>query len=591
MFLFMIFVTTTIIYSQNPCPGVPTVTYAGQTYNTVQIGNQCWLKENLNVGTMIKGSIDQTNNGKIEKYCYNDDSTNCAKFGGLYKWAEAVQYKNGYTDSISTFIGNVQGICPSGWHMPSNSEFQTLEMVANNDGNALKAIGQGNAQYSGAGTNISGFSALLAGYLDHGGSFSSLGYDAFFWSSTKYDVYNINGMILSYAGSDIGLYDNGMNEAYSVRCIKDESSINNGKVIHVPKDYSTIQKGINAANYQDTVLVEAGTYYEIITMKANTLLIGSGFENTVIDGKGVGNGDGSVVVGADNCLIKGFTIRNANLEYSSNLGAGIDGGFYSFTIKENLITNCRIGIVADGTCLIERNLIFKNTGLAGITASSTAIITNNTIVNNDARGIQFSGDSPNIINNIVVGNTDKGIANFGSGNISVKSNDVFNNGQNYYGLHDQTGLNGNISDDPIFVKPDSNNFHLQYSSPCIDKGDSQSEIDPDGTRADMGAFYYAHSTVGVNNKYDLPTKFSLSQNYPNPFNPTTTINYSVPKSGHVSLKVYDLLGREATALVNENKSVGNYTVQFNASKLVSGVYFYRMQAGDFVQTKKLLLIK
>lgn len=92
-------------------------------------------------------------------------------------------------------------------------------------------------------------------------------------------------------------------------------------------------------------------------------------------------------------------------------------------------------------------------------------------------------------------------------------------------------------------------------------------------------------------KNNLPTSFSLNQNYPNPFNPTTTINYSVPKSGFVTLKVYDVLGREVTTLVNENKPIGNYSVQINASKLVSGIYFYRMQAGDFVQTKKLILLK
>ena len=86
--------------------------------------------------------------------------------------------------------------------------------------------------------------------------------------------------------------------------------------------------------------------------------------------------------------------------------------------------------------------------------------------------------------------------------------------------------------------------------------------------------------------------YSLNQNYPNPFNPSTTINYSIPKSSMVSIKVYDVIGREVATLVNEYKSAGNYSVQFNASsKFPSGVYFFRMQAGSFVQTKKLILIK
>ena len=98
-------------------------------------------------------------------------------------------------------------------------------------------------------------------------------------------------------------------------------------------------------------------------------------------------------------------------------------------------------------------------------------------------------------------------------------------------------------------------------------------------------------TAVDNNQNPLPSNYALSQNFPNPFNPTTTIKYSVPKAGLVTIKVYDILGREVTTLVNEQKTVGNYEVQFNAAKLASGVYFYRMQAGDFVDIKKLLLLK
>ena len=89
----------------------------------------------------------------------------------------------------------------------------------------------------------------------------------------------------------------------------------------------------------------------------------------------------------------------------------------------------------------------------------------------------------------------------------------------------------------------------------------------------------------------IPASFSLSQNYPNPFNPSTGINYSIPKSGLVTIKVYNVLGKEIATLVNEYRSAGNYSVQFNGSKLSSGIYFYRMKSGNFVQTKKLMLMK
>ena len=88
-----------------------------------------------------------------------------------------------------------------------------------------------------------------------------------------------------------------------------------------------------------------------------------------------------------------------------------------------------------------------------------------------------------------------------------------------------------------------------------------------------------------------PKEFSLAQNYPNPFNPSTTISYTLPIAGLVSLKVYDVLGNEVATLVNEEKTAGNYEVNFNASNLSSGTYIYKISAGDFVQTKKMILMK
>jgi hypothetical protein len=95
------------------------------------------------------------------------------------------------------------------------------------------------------------------------------------------------------------------------------------------------------------------------------------------------------------------------------------------------------------------------------------------------------------------------------------------------------------------------------------------------------------------NKQDkeTPIVYKLEQNYPNPFNPVTTINYSVPKSGHVTIKIYDTLGREVCILIDSEKSAGNYNIKFNTSNLASGVYLYKMQAGEFTETKKLVLIK
>ncbi len=92
-------------------------------------------------------------------------------------------------------------------------------------------------------------------------------------------------------------------------------------------------------------------------------------------------------------------------------------------------------------------------------------------------------------------------------------------------------------------------------------------------------------------KKPLPTSFQLGQNYPNPFNPSTTIPIQLPKTERVVLKVFDVLGREVATLLNETLSANEYLIPFNASNLSSGVYFYRIQAGEFVETRKMILLK
>jgi hypothetical protein len=88
----------------------------------------------------------------------------------------------------------------------------------------------------------------------------------------------------------------------------------------------------------------------------------------------------------------------------------------------------------------------------------------------------------------------------------------------------------------------------------------------------------------------VPREYALSQNYPNPFNPATTIQFALPKSSYVSLKVYDALGREITMLVSQQLNPGYFTIRWNAN-VSSGIYFYRLQAGNYVATKKMILIK
>lgn len=118
-----------------------------------------------------------------------------------------------------------------------------------------------------------------------------------------------------------------------------------------------------------------------------------------------------------------------------------------------------------------------------------------------------------------------------------------------------------------------------------------------GTNVTLGSEMYiddlqlSTDVVSVNDVELQPASFELKQNFPNPFNPTTTINYSLPNSSFVKLVVYNSIGQEIATLVNETIAAGNHSVEFDASNLSSGIYFYKLQAGSFVDTKKMILLK
>ena len=199
------------------CDGIQFVDYEGITYSTILIGTQCWFKKNLDVGMMISASGNQyqEDNGIIEKFCYQDDVTNCSVYGGLYQWNEMMNY--------TTQEGN-QGICPSGWHIPSDNDWNILigylggVSVA---GGKLKEAGtlHWNSPNTGA-TNVSDFTALPGGDCDGGGGFYGQGNIAHFWSSYGSNNWAYYRLLL-YDREDV-LRDNmGKVISLSVRCIKD----------------------------------------------------------------------------------------------------------------------------------------------------------------------------------------------------------------------------------------------------------------------------------------------------------------------------------------------------------------------------------
>ena len=154
--------------------------------------------------------FQQTDNGVIEKYCYDNDINNCDTYGGLYGWDEAMQY-------VTT--EGVQGICPSGWHIPTKTEYETLQSYIGDQ--ATKLIDESQAINDYTYTNETGFSALFAGYRDyHGGSFSNLGDVTYFWSSTENSIF-ASFIGLSTGNPYVDFNQINKNYGFSIRCLKD----------------------------------------------------------------------------------------------------------------------------------------------------------------------------------------------------------------------------------------------------------------------------------------------------------------------------------------------------------------------------------
>jgi len=210
-----------------PCPGTPTVTDVdGNVYNTVQIGGQCWMKENLRVGTRINGSQDMSDNSIIEKYCSNNDPANCEIYGGLYQWNEMMQYST---------VSGIRGICPDGWHLPGDDEWKTMEMTlgmsqseadntewrGTDEGGKMKETGYAHWDSPNTGaTNSSGFTALPGGLRYSNGTFGYISDSGYWWSTTESSGTSAWLRHLYYPNVQVYRGSPPKTVGYSVRCLK-----------------------------------------------------------------------------------------------------------------------------------------------------------------------------------------------------------------------------------------------------------------------------------------------------------------------------------------------------------------------------------
>ena len=198
--------TKTILVQANPsftCGSNFTDIRDGKLYTTVQIGTQCWMAANLNYGSIIPSSQVQYDNCISEKYCYNDVTGNCTKYGGLYQWDEVMKYDD-------TQAG--QGLCPPGWHVPTDSEWTTLFNFYQGNALAGKPLQD---------TILSGFKAQTSGVFYLNSSWSFNGFATLFWSSTTWSAVKAISHGMNIYDFSVSLYPSSKVNAFPIRCLKE----------------------------------------------------------------------------------------------------------------------------------------------------------------------------------------------------------------------------------------------------------------------------------------------------------------------------------------------------------------------------------
>jgi hypothetical protein len=381
----------------------------------------------------------------------------------------------------------------------------------------------------------------------------------------------------------------------------------------------------------------------------SVVIFESGEDSTaVILGFTIQNGDsylGGGIFCSNNSrpLIK-FNIVSENIAVA---GAGIYCHTSNPLITNNVVTNNSTDFAGGGgifcyysNAIVQNNIVRENIAsngggvVAGI--GSNPSILNNIIIRNSAAGeipngfgggISCAGSSPTIMNNIIFENsaayqgggmhclfnntTPQVLNTIFRANTAAYGNEIYNDGGSpsvtYCNIEGGWPGQGNIDVDPLFRDTASGDFHLMSitcgdtaESPCIDAGDPNiSDIiltcdwGLETIICDMGAYGGGDSTM-LDIEYSPPPLagvFTLLQNYPNPFNAQTTIRFLLPEPQNVRLTVYDLLGRQVRTLLDERKQAGTHIATFDASSLSSGVYFYKLQAGDMIETKRMVLLK
>ncbi len=321
--------------------------------------------------------------------------------------------------------------------------------------------------------------------------------------------------------------------------------------------------------------------------------------------------------------------------YSQYAGGGIGSSNTDIFLSEVIVTNNTSADIGGGmyicgddanlfNTIVENNTAYQGGGIffrAGRYDIKYSVIANNTSTYTGG-GIYSQYDLGNIENSTIVYNSRGGIYGDLIYGLVIKNSIITNNTQdagihvygdcsinysnfwnnNILGIFDSTGINVttnangdscdiyyNIQMDPMFVDPANQDYHLQWCSPCIDAGDPNSPLDPDSTITDMGAYYY-HQDVAIDNPPQNNNCIQV-KNFPNPFSTSTKISFSLPHPDKVKIQIYNLKGQLVKTLLDEDKTVGEHSVELYTVEMSSGIYFMKLLTEEKTIIRKLIIIK
>lgn len=538
--------------------------YDGNIYNTVTIGNQVWLKENLKSlhysdGMAISGVMSYNNNDSLANI-----------YGRLYTWDAAMRN--------STQQG-VQGVCPVGYHVPTDSEWTVLGNYLGGNSIAGGKLKETDTVHwyppnTGA-TNSSWFTALGGGEWENG-VFQFIKMYGLFWSSTQASSTQAKYRYLQYTTNSLSSYTWNKTLAYSIRCIKDNTSSTN--LLNGPDDLV-----FDLKNHRTLVGNWAGN--NIVAIDTNS--------NQSIFKTGITNCHGMELFG-DTLYASGY-----NKIYCININSAA-------TIKEITVTGAsHLGPIALDS--INMVIYVSDWGANKIFKVNLINNTSSTLVNSGVvvtpMGVLLDRNNNRVI-----------LLGYGT-NVPIRAIDISSGNVT-------TIKPTNLSDLDAITRDKFGYIYItSYALGNVYKIDSSFANSPtlisSGHSGPSGLGYsYANHKLGITN-YDsnkikiidlnsvpviennnIVNSFELNQNYPNPFNNSTKISFVLTKVAAVKLKIFDVSGKEVSTLLNQKLDAKTYNFNFDASALSSGVYFYRLEVIEEINslnikviTKSMVLIK